>query len=88
MQSWFQTLGISRTSTQPASLQTIVRQNYMQAHTQHILGTGDCDGAVKKPDGQAIKIPCACPPDRGVFIQVFSDYFNVCIQTSRAKHRN
>jgi len=27
-------------------------------------GTGDCDGAVNGPNGQPIKIPCACPPDR------------------------
>jgi hypothetical protein len=32
-------------------------------------GTGDCDGAVRGPNGQPIKIPCACPPDRGLFIQ-------------------
>lgn len=29
----------------------------------------DCDG-VAGPDGRAIKIPCACPPDRNQFIQV------------------
>jgi len=31
-------------------------------------GTGDCDGAVNGADGKPIKIPCACPPDRQVFI--------------------
>lgn len=32
-------------------------------------GTGDCDGAVNGANGQPIKIPCACPPDRATFIQ-------------------
>ncbi|KAI9431001.1 hypothetical protein H4582DRAFT_1823246 [Lactarius indigo] len=32
-------------------------------------GTGDCDGAVKGANGQPIKIPCACPPDRQTFVQ-------------------
>ncbi|ETW82142.1 hypothetical protein HETIRDRAFT_409706 [Heterobasidion irregulare TC 32-1] len=32
-------------------------------------GTGDCDGAVKGANGQPIKIPCACPPDRATFLQ-------------------
>lgn len=31
-------------------------------------GTGDCDG-INGPNGQPIKIPCACPPDRASFIQ-------------------
>ncbi|KAI0275927.1 hypothetical protein BGY98DRAFT_746690 [Russula aff. rugulosa BPL654] len=31
-------------------------------------GTGDCDGAVKGANGQPIKVPCACPPDRTTFI--------------------
>ncbi|KAI0698454.1 hypothetical protein BC835DRAFT_653136 [Cytidiella melzeri] len=31
-------------------------------------GTGDCDGAVKGANGQPIKIPCACPPSKDVFI--------------------
>jgi len=31
-------------------------------------GTGDCDGAVNGPNGQPIKIPCICPPDRKSFI--------------------
>lgn len=34
-------------------------------------GTGDCDG-IPGPNGQAIKIPCACPPDRNAFIQSLS----------------
>ena len=33
-------------------------------------GTGDCDGAVNGADGQPVKIPCSCPPDRAAFIQV------------------
>jgi len=36
-------------------------------------GTGDCDGAVNGPNGQPIKIPCACPPDRGDFIRKLND---------------
>ncbi|KZT28758.1 hypothetical protein NEOLEDRAFT_1057778 [Neolentinus lepideus HHB14362 ss-1] len=32
-------------------------------------GTGDCDGAVLGSNGQPIKVPCACPPDRDSFIQ-------------------
>lgn len=32
-------------------------------------GTGDCDG-IAGANGQAIKIPCSCPPDRNVFLQV------------------
>ncbi|KAH9059968.1 hypothetical protein EDB87DRAFT_1809611 [Lactarius vividus] len=32
-------------------------------------GTGDCDGAVNGANGQPIKIPCACPPDRQTFVQ-------------------
>jgi hypothetical protein len=32
-------------------------------------GTGDCDGAVIGANGQPIKVPCACPPDRASFIQ-------------------
>ncbi|KAL5482411.1 hypothetical protein ACEPAI_9005 [Sanghuangporus weigelae] len=31
-------------------------------------GTGDCDGAVNGANGQPIKVPCACPPDRTTFI--------------------
>jgi hypothetical protein len=34
-------------------------------------GTGDCDG-VNGPDGNPIKIPCACPPARDAFIQALS----------------
>ena len=33
-------------------------------------GTGDCDGAVKGANGQPIKVPCGCPPDRATFIKV------------------
>jgi hypothetical protein len=33
-------------------------------------GTGDCDGAVNGANGQPIKVPCSCPPDRNTFIQV------------------
>jgi len=32
-------------------------------------GTGDCDGAVNGANGQPIKVPCSCPPDRNTFIQ-------------------
>jgi hypothetical protein len=32
-------------------------------------GTGDCDGAVKGANGEPIKIPCSCPPDRQTFVQ-------------------
>jgi hypothetical protein len=33
-------------------------------------GTGDCDGV------NGIKIPCACPPDRGAFIKALNDNVN------------
>ncbi|KAF8269395.1 hypothetical protein EI94DRAFT_1725344 [Lactarius quietus] len=32
-------------------------------------GSGDCDGAVNGANGQPIKIPCDCPPDRDSFVQ-------------------
>lgn len=32
-------------------------------------GTGDCDGAVNGSNGQPIKIPCSCPPDRATFVK-------------------
>ncbi|KAF8464991.1 hypothetical protein DFH94DRAFT_796240 [Russula ochroleuca] len=35
-------------------------------------GTGDCDGAVKGSNGQPIKIPCDCPPDRATFIKILN----------------
>jgi hypothetical protein len=35
-----------------------------------LIGTGDCDGAVNGANGQPIKIPCSCPPDRQTFINV------------------
>ncbi|KAH9987106.1 hypothetical protein BJV77DRAFT_803861 [Russula vinacea] len=35
-------------------------------------GTGDCDGAVKGGNGQPIKIPCDCPPDRATFIKILN----------------
>jgi hypothetical protein len=31
-------------------------------------GTGDCDGAVLRPDGSPVKIPCSCPPPQDVYI--------------------
>lgn len=31
-------------------------------------GTGDCDGAVKDANGQAIKVPCSCPPSQDEYI--------------------
>jgi len=39
-------------------------------------GTGDCDGAVNGPNGQPIKIPCACPPDRGDIIAALNRNIN------------
>ncbi|KAF8485926.1 hypothetical protein DFH94DRAFT_709043 [Russula ochroleuca] len=36
-------------------------------------GTGDCDGAVKGTNGQPIKVPCSCPPDRTTFIQELNE---------------
>ncbi len=35
----------------------------------HAFLCSDCDG-VAGPNGQAIKIPCFCPPDRNSFIDV------------------
>jgi len=35
-------------------------------------GTGDCDGAVKGANGQPIKVPCSCPPDRPTFINILN----------------
>ncbi len=32
-------------------------------------GTGNCDG-IKNAQGQVVKIPCSCPPNRDAFIQV------------------
>lgn len=32
-------------------------------------GSGNCDG-ITNAQGQVIKIPCSCPPDREFFIQV------------------
>ncbi|KZW01651.1 hypothetical protein EXIGLDRAFT_717235 [Exidia glandulosa HHB12029] len=31
-------------------------------------GTGDCDGAVLRDDGTAVKVPCNCPPSQDVYI--------------------
>ena len=31
-------------------------------------GTGNCNG-IDNAQGQPIKIPCSCPPDRNEFIQ-------------------
>lgn len=46
---------------------------------QIISGTGDCDGAVNGANGQPIKVPCSCPPDRNTFIQVRkSGFFATC----------
>lgn len=47
--------------------------SFLMADVQHVLlytGTGDCDGAVNGTDGQPVKVPCSCPPDRTSFIQV------------------
>ena len=36
-------------------------------------GTGDCDGIIGA-SGQPVLIPCACPPERAVFVQVYIFY--------------
>lgn len=38
-------------------------------------GTGDCDGVVG-PNGTPVLIPCACPPERGAFLEVGSLAFS------------
>lgn len=43
-----------------------------------ILYLSDCDG-INNAQGQPIKIPCACPPDRATFIAVRS---NICCHLS------
>jgi hypothetical protein len=43
---------------------------FLVADVRLYTGTGDCDGAVNGTNGQPIKIPCSCPPDRATFIQV------------------
>ncbi len=45
-------------------------ESFLVADVRLYTGTGDCDGAVNGTDGQPIKIPCSCPPDRASFIQV------------------
>ena len=45
-------------------------ESFSVADVRLYTGTGDCDGAVNGADGQPIKIPCSCPPDRAAFIQV------------------
>ncbi|PFH54045.1 hypothetical protein AMATHDRAFT_136380 [Amanita thiersii Skay4041] len=35
-------------------------------------GSGDCDG-ITNPQGQVVKIPCSCPPDRDTFIKALSE---------------
>jgi hypothetical protein len=32
-------------------------------------GAGDCDG-ITSSTGVAVKVPCSCPPDRNLFIEV------------------
>ena len=44
----------------------VILSGLMRVYT----GTGDCDGAVKGANGQPIKVPCSCPPDRATFIKV------------------
>jgi len=39
-------------------------------------GTGDCDGAVIGANGQPVKIPCACPPERDVFLAALNENVN------------
>lgn len=45
-------------------------KSFSVAHACVYTGTGDCDGAVNGSNGQPIKVPCSCPPDRVTFIQV------------------
>jgi hypothetical protein len=45
-------------------------ESLLVADVRHYTGTGDCDGAVNGTNGQPVKIPCSCPPDRATFIQV------------------
>ncbi|KAK2465305.1 hypothetical protein APHAL10511_002659 [Amanita phalloides] len=49
---------------------TLVPQFGVQAGTNP-TGTGDCDG-ITNAQGQVVKIPCSCPPDRNSFIQSLS----------------
>jgi hypothetical protein len=48
-------------------------ESFRVADMRLYTGTGDCDGAVNGTDGQPVKIPCSCPPDRATFIQVSTD---------------
>jgi hypothetical protein len=41
------------------------------------VGSGDCDGAVNGANGQPIKVPCSCPPDRSTFINVRINPWNL-----------
>jgi hypothetical protein len=45
---------------------------FLVADLRLYTGAGDCDG-VNGADGQPVKIPCSCPPDRTTFIQVRTD---------------
>jgi hypothetical protein len=47
--------------------------SFLVADVHLYTGTGDCDGAVNGADGQPVKIPCSCPPDRATFVQVWTN---------------
>jgi hypothetical protein len=47
---------------------SLVPQFGVQPGVNH-TGIGDCDG-IQGPNGQVVKIPCSCPPNRNTFIQV------------------
>jgi hypothetical protein len=50
--------------------------------THLFAGTGDCDGAVKGANGQPVKVPCSCPPDRATFMKVRAKQKHSSIQFS------
>jgi hypothetical protein len=56
-------------------------ESFLVADVRLYTGTGDCDGAVNGADGQPVKIPCSCPPDRAAFIQVRTNtsILHVCL---------
>ena len=56
------------------------------AHVRLLTGTGDCDGAVNGANGQPIKIPCSCPPDRATFIQVRTNTNILCVCRHNSHH--
>jgi len=36
--------------------------------TFHLIGAGNCDGAVNGADGKPVKVPCSCPPSQNAYI--------------------